>query len=430
MPKADGQLSGRVADLQPGSLKRCGLRTGDLISAVDGHPLRDVIDWWWLTSEPAFTLDVRRGNEMLSLHVEREPGEETGVTFAEPIFDGVRECDNACTFCFVAQLPPGLRPSLYIRDDDFRLSFIGGNFVTLTNLTEVDIDRIIEQRLSPLHVSLHTVDAAVRSRLICPTVDDDAPGTLERLLDAGIEFHIQIVLVPGVNDGDVLQETLTWLAPHVGILSVGIVPVGYTAHQQRIQSSFGEPSAASAVIRAIGPWRKRMLAERGLLWAHAADEFYLNAAEPLPEWAEYDDFPQYENGIGLVRAFTDEFLAAAKGETPPAPATLVTGELFGPVLRELVVSAGWENSIRVLPVRNALFGGNVSVTGLLAGSDVVAAIRADGAQARYVLPECMLSAEGLMLDDVVRDDVSRLAGADILWVEPDAHSLVIRLATP
>jgi NifB/MoaA-like Fe-S oxidoreductase len=261
-------------------------------------------------------------------------------------------------------------------------------------------------------------------------VDDDAPGTLERLLDAGIEFHIQIVLVPGVNDGDVLQETLTWLAPHVGILSVGIVPVGYTAHQQRIQSSFGEPSAASAVIRAIGPWRKRMLAERGLLWAHAADEFYLNAAEPLPEWAEYDDFPQYENGIGLVRAFTDEFLAAAKGETPPAPATLVTGELFGPVLRELVVSAGWENSIRVLPVRNALFGGNVSVTGLLAGSDVVAAIRADGAQARYVLPECMLSAEGLMLDDVVRDDVSRLAGADILWVEPDAHSLVIRLATP
>lgn len=423
---------GRVVAVSPGAAASAGLRVGDVVRAVDGAPLRDVIDWMWLTDEPEFDLEIVRETTPHVLRVKRTSGEPLGVEFASPLFDPIRECDNACVFCFVSQLPPGLRPSLSVRDDDFRLSFLSGNFVTLTNLTGDDVDRIIDQHLSPLHVSVHAVDPAVRQRLVCPTVEDHALETLDTLCAAGIDAHVQIVLVPGVNDAEVLEESLAYLAERDGILSVGCVPMGFTGHQRRFSGSY-DASAATDVLARVGAWQDRMRAERGIGWAYAADEFFLLAGKALPSGAEYDDFPQYENGIGMVSAFVEEFAAevgAAAVETavPAGPITAVTGTLFAPVLRESLDRCSLTH-VRVLAVPNRLFGGNVSVTGLLGGEDILAAVRDDGARGTYLLPDVVVNSDGLLLDDVPAASLSERSGSDIHIVGSDGAALARALMT-
>jgi len=383
-----------------------------------------VIDWWWLTDKPRFTLTVERAGAPLKLTVTRRPGEALGVTFTETLFTPIRECDNACAFCFVSQLPTGLRPALYVRDDDFRLSFLSGNFVTLTNATDADVRRILEQRLSPLHVSVHAVDPAVRARLICPTVEDRALEVLDTLLDAGIEAHVQIVLVPGVNDGPVLEETLAYLAERDGILSVGCVPMGLTGHQSRFSASY-DASSATGVLERVGSWQRRMRAERGIGWVYPADEFYLLAGAAIPHAATYDDFPQFENGIGMASAFLDEFRAPPAGAR--AGITLVTGELFAPILRGALDAAGCA-TVRVLPVPNRLFGGNVSVTGLLGGADITESIRSDGGEGTYLVPDVVVNSDGVLLDDIPVEALSGAAGANVRIIGSDAASLTAALA--
>lgn len=416
---------GMVADVEEGPAAEAGLVRGDLVTAVDGFPLRDVIDWWWLTDEPYFTLDVERDGQALSLEVEREPGVQLGVSFTTPLFDGIRQCDNSCVFCFISGLPKGLRPALYVRDDDYRLSFLAGNFVTLTNLSDEDVARIIEQHLSPLHVSVHAVSPEVRARLVCPTVEDRALEVLDTLLERGIEAHVQIVLVPGTNDGDVLEETLDYLASREGILSVGCVPMAYTAHQSRFSSSYDRASASS-VLRQVHGWQLHMRDERRSGWVYAADEFYLLAGEQLPKVAEYDGFPQFENGIGMASAFLDEFRPPKSGPAPQ-DAVIVTGELFAPVLSDLLDRAGW-GTVRVLPVHNSLFGGNVTVAGLLGGRDIVDAIRSDAGGGVYWVPDVVVNSDGLLLDDVPAAELGTMSGADVRLVRSDAGSLVDALA--
>jgi len=390
---------------------------------VGDSPVRDVIDWRWLTGEGHLTLSVERGGAVRHIEIDRVPGEPLGVAFDSPVFDSIRECDNACAFCFVTQLPEGLRPALYVRDDDFRLSFLTGNFATLTNVAEADVERILEQHLSPLHVSVHAVDPQVRSRLMCPSTDDRALEVLDELLEGDIEVHAQVVLVPGINDGAVLLQTLDWLEQRPGVRSVGLVPMGFTAHQTRWRSSYEEAGAA-AVLDIVGRVQARLRVHRGLGWVYAADEFYLLSGEALPPWQEYDGFPQYENGIGMVRAFLDEFAAAGAKD---ASAVLVTGELFAPVLRELLVSRSLPR-VQVLAVRNRLFGGNVGVSGLLSGQDIAEAIRAHrvmpgGANAPYLVPDVVVNSDGLLLDDVPGSDLAEMAGADVRLVGSDAGSL-------
>ena len=275
--------------------------------------------------------------------LEREAGEAWGLSFAGPLFDRVRTCTNDCAFCFMTQLPPGLRPSLYLRDDDYRLSFLAGTFVTLTNLSDADVTRIIEQRLCPLHVSLHAVSPQVRATLLHCRDEDRGLERLDELAAAGIELHVQIVLVPGVNDGEELVRSLGWLAVRgEPIASVGVVPLGYTAHQERFDRSYERPQDARAVIETLETWQQASRARRGIVWVQAADELYLAAGLPLPPAEDYDGYPQYENGIGMARAFIDEWTAeVASAEEGTAgdvaaglgPAVLVTGELFAPVLR-------------------------------------------------------------------------------------------------
>ena len=331
----------------------------------------------------------------------------------------------------MAQLPPGLRSSLYLRDDDYRLSFLSGNFITLTNLADEDMERITERRLSPLYVSLHAVDPIVRSELLCPRVTDRALDRFDALLQAGIELHVQIVLVPDVNDGAVLDETLAWLDSRDGVGSVGVVPVGYTRFSTEIDESFTRTSAAATVLAQVQAWQLRHRATSGTSLVHAADEFYLTAGAPLPADDWYDGFPQLENGIGLVRSFVDEIidererLEAAISALPPdvESITVVTGMLAATTLGGALEACGGAGRIRILAVPNRFFGGNVSVAGLLTGIDVVEALQ-DDACGVYVIPDVLFNSDGLTLDGMTRAELSERVDGDVRIASPDGTGLL------
>ena len=429
-----GGVVGAVDESSPAS--RAGIAVGDVIVAVDGESLRDVIDWQWFADGDAVVVSVRKhGSAADTVELTRDSGETWGVSFNETVFDGIRTCRNRCAFCFMTQLPKGLRRALYLRDDDFRLSFLQGNFVTLTNLADADVDRIVEQHLSPLYVSLHAVDPDVRAQLVCAR-EDRALERLDALLEAGIDVHVQIVLVPGVNDGAVLEGSLAWLAKREGIESVGIVPLGYTAHQQRFPGSYEAPQAAASVIAQVEPWQVAFRKRDGITWVHLADEFYLNAGVEVPESAFYDGFPQYENGIGLVRDWVDsvdaasERLSAAAARAASASrVAFVTGTLFAPILQRTVSrlrdSGGLlDDRISVLAVENRFFGGNVSVAGLLTGADLVPAIASLPADTVVLVPDIVVNADGLLLDDVPAAELGARSGRDVRLLSCDAGGLL------
>lgn len=435
---APARGGGLVAAVQPNSAAiAAGIAPGDLIVAVAGRPVRDVLDWWWMTSSGGTTVTVQTAaGEARTEALDVANGEDPGVIFADVLFDGVRTCANACLFCFVGQLPDGLRRSLYVRDDDFRLSFLFGNFVTLTNLSDTDVARIGDQHLSPLYVSLHAVDPEVRAKLVCAVGEDRGLSRFDEMLAAGILLHVQIVLVPEVNDGVALQHTIEWLAERPGVASVGVVPLGYTEHVARFSRSFDDRVSAGEVLDALDSRRRWMMRERGEHWVYASDELYLVARRPLPPYAEYDGFPQFENGIGLTRAFTDEFSSALnhaarrahRDRLPESRVTLVTGTLFAPILADMAPRLhALGVGARVLPVENRFLGGNISVAGLLTGADVVAAIAADEGPGPYLVPDVVANADGLMLDDVLAADLGSLTGADVALVASHGQGLVTAL---
>ena len=426
---------GVVATVAPGSPAALAfIEPGDEIRSVDGSPLRDVIDWQWLADDRLISvLAVKPGGLAEEFTLTREPGTPWGLTFTETVFDGVRTCRNKCAFCFMTQLPKGLRRALYLRDDDYRLSFLQGNFVTLTNLEDSDVERIEMQNLSPLYVSLHAVDADVRERLICAK-EDRGLERFDQLLDAGIDLHVQIVLVPGVNDGDVLERSLRWLAEREGVVSVGIVPLGYTGHQHGFSASFEEPESAAAVIDEVAQWQSAFRARDGISWVYLADEFYLNARRDLPPAEEYDGYPQYENGIGLVRSYLDEAAEIADdlkralaqlASTSAGYVALVTGTLFAPVLQRLLGELDADlGRVGVLAVENSFFGGNVSVTGLLTAADLMPAIAALPAGSIALVPDIVVNADGLLLDDVPAAELGIRTLREVRLISCDAGGLL------
>ena len=431
-----------VADESPAW--EVGFEPGCIITSVDGQPLRDIIDWRWLAGEECITVGyVDLDGDAGEVELEREPGEDWGFEFEGLVFDGVKQCRNACTFCFMRMLPRGLRPSLYLRDDDFRLSFLVGTFVTLTNMTPEDEARIVEQRISPLRVSLQVTNPEVRRRLIGRHAQHGLES-LERLLAAGIEFHAQIVLVPGENDGAVLEETLEWAYERPGIVEIGIVPLGYTRFQDTFDHSFNDVEASRGLLQTIAPFQDRAQRERGNAWVFAADEFYRNAyrdnlLENIPPTSYYGDFGMFEDGIGIIRSTVDDWesmqragaieRAAAALRERRTRAVMVVGCAQREFLEPLVARSSIGDVFEPLYVENAYFGGNVDVTGLLTGADIAQAVRdevrvlsgwpaqavCDGAQAPFqrlifLIPRVVFNDDGLTLDDMTRVDMETVAG--------------------
>lgn len=358
------------------------LEPGDRIVKVNGRNVRDYLDFRFQTSgETELILEVKKkSGENWEVDLERDEGEDFGLSFEQIV---PRQCANDCLFCFCKGNPADARPALRIRDEDIRLSFLYGNYTTLTSITEDEMNRVIEQNLSPQYVSIHATDLDVRAYLL--GVDKkraDISAKLERLMAAGIELHAQVVLCPGINDGKVLEQTIRELAArHPQIISCAIVPLGLTEHNDDARLTRVTPEWCANVIKQITPIQKQLRARLGTTFAFLGDEIYLRAGQPIPTRAHYGDYPQIEDGIGMVRSFHHDFQRLIRRLTRRPPAnpekihgTLLTGTLFAPHLQRAIdeLNIRFKTRLHVLPVPSRYFGGDISVAGLITGSDVLA----------------------------------------------------------
>ncbi len=422
--------------------QRAGLRVNDELLAVDGRTPRDIIEYRLLVDEADPELEIRRGHEELTVQLRKQAGEVPGIDVSSAVFDRVRTCDNHCEFCFIYQLPKGMRRSLYLKDDDYRLSFLYGNFTTLTRFTELDLERVLTERLSPLFVSIHSTDPDLRSSMLRNPRGATSLRWLRALLDGGIEVHGQIVVCPGVNDAEALESTLAGLVDEYSDLTtVACVPLGVSDYTTEPAMRAHTGAEAAAVVDLVEQWQELCLRALGRRLVYAADEYYLLAGRPFPPTPAYDGFPQHENGIGMARAFEAAYrgdVSAAHGVQPgffswvdgapaagyraprtdgrhrspgpdsrparPVPVAILTGEygaaVLGPLLADRLVGENGGDApapVRLVPVHNTFFGGNIAVTGLMTGADVARVLRDEPAGERYLLPDVCLS-EGRFLD--------------------------------
>jgi putative radical SAM enzyme (TIGR03279 family) len=422
----------RVTAVQPESIaEELGLREGTELVSVDGRPLEDFLDWEFLTAEERFLLHVRQPDgEEIEFDIERPLAEPLGVSL-EPA--RIRRCANRCDFCFVDGLPDGLRDVLYIRDDDYRLSFRYGNFATLTNLKPRDEARIIEYRLSPLYVSVHATDPTVRRYLLRNPTAPDILGQLRRFAEHGIEFHTQIVMSPGVNDGEVLRQTLRELYQFgPSILGCSVVPVGlteYSKHHLVREPTADECRAAIALVEERSAFA---LAERGSHWAFGADELYLRAEVELPPAEIYDAFDQVENGVGAVRwlqrriASRGESIGGWRGRRVGVVTGTAMGRLMPMVLEPLTRVTG--ATFELLPVVNTLFGATVTTAGLLPGTAVQEALRGRSDLDLALLPGEAVNDDGLFIDGMSAGLLASAAPVEIRFSKDFADALELGAA--
>jgi len=396
-----------ISEVVPDSLgAELELEAGDRIIKVNGRVVRDYLDFRFQTAgETELTLEVRKkSGDDWEVELGRAEGEDFGLTFEAIV---PRQCANECIFCFCNGNPADARPSLFIKDEDVRLSFLYGNYTTLTSITEDEIRRLVEQRLSPQYVSVHATDLDVRAYML--GVDKqraDIWAKVRRLLDAGIEIHAQVVLCPGINDGEVLRRTIFDLAAeYPRITSVAIVPLGLTRYNTDPRLTAVSPEFCREVIDQIIPIQKQLSAQLGKNFALLGDEIYLRAGRPIPGRSHYGSYPQIEDGVGMVRSFANDFARLTKrlerqGDVKKQAATIFTGTLFAPVLREMIDkwNSRFNTQLRVEALENSYFGGDVSVAGLLTGQDLLAA--RDRVTGEFVLiPKQMLkSDDAIMLD--------------------------------
>lgn len=470
---------GMIAEIRPGSIaEELGLLPGDVICAIGERRLRDVIDYRFAIAEPIIEVLVRRGDEETIYEIEKDPDDDLGVAFVEPLFDRLRTCNNKCPFCFLTQMPKGLRKTLYLKDDDYRLGFLYGNFVTFTNVTEEDWQRIAEQHLSPMYISVHATDQALRAVLLGKPDVPDVRAQIRRLGDLGITVHTQIVATPGLNDGVALHQSIADLASLYPVVqSIAVVPVGLTKYRftgkapqsiraaihvhetsewvdtnwerqplwdqaiaeatdlgfcARLGTATDVPlrcyraDEASRLIDAVEPYQVRFRGAFGVGLVYPSDEFYILGGRALPPAATYDGMPQYSNGVGMTRDFLDGWAKAQRRLPPrmarPIELAVVCGTLIAPVLQCLVDRLNQIDGLRVrlLPVVNQFFGETVTVSGLLMGQDVVPILAASGVQ-RALLPRVMFDHAGQRtLDEYTIERIASESGAAVAIVgEPD-----------
>ncbi len=427
----------RVTALAPGSpAAAAGLQVGDELVSLNGAQPRDVIEYHQLVDAARLEVVVRRAGAELGrrVSVAKEAGEPLGVEVSTPVFDRVRTCDNHCAFCFIYQLPKGMRRSLYVKDDDYRLSFLYGNFTTLTRFTELDAERVITERLGPLFVSIHATDPSVRAAMLRNPRGATSLRWLRVLLDAGIEVHGQVVVCPGVNDGAVLEDTMIGvLDQYPELATVGVVPLGLSRFSREPDMRPHTTEEAQAVLETVTAHQEVCLEVLGRRLVFASDEYYLMAGAPIPGPEAYEGYPQHENGVGMVRAFLEAFggdpdqalgvrpgfFAWVDGAPPagyrapratlaPGPSrgalvTVVTGAFGASVLGPLLAD---RPGVRVLGVENRFFGGTIGVAGLLTGADVAEALGGQPEDHRYLLPDACLS-DGRFLDGRTIEDLPR-----------------------
>jgi putative radical SAM enzyme (TIGR03279 family) len=428
-----------ITEVEPESIgSELSVAPGDRIISINGSPISDLIDYRFLIADEFLEIEVEKlDGEIWVLEIEKDVDEDMGLAFENPVFDQVKSCRNKCIFCFVDQMPPNMRQSLYVKDDDYRLSFLQGNFITLTNLSEADIQRIITLKLSPLYVSVHTVDEQVRNIALANPKGAVGIKILDRLLAAGIQIHTQVVLVPGFNDGEILQKTINELVKrNPGILSLAIVPVGLTKFRQGLESLrvFTNEEAGN-ILEMIEGKQQQFLAGIKTSFVFASDEFYLLARRPMPDYEAYEDYCQLENGVGLSRLFwhqAEEWLANNHSKIKQFESSrqfiIITGKsgekVLEPVVRQVTSAANLQIELAV--VENDWFGPHVTVTGLLTGSDIVKELKQRNLTGKVVvIPDILLRKDGeVFLDDLSIMDFKSLVEAPVLVTETSGDGLL------
>ena len=409
---------------------QAGIRVGETLLSIGGHPIRDVMDYKFYAYDPVLTLRLASPDgSTREISLRKAEGQDLGLTFQTYLMDAQKGCANHCIFCFIDQLPRGMRQSLYFKDDDARLSFLLGNYITMTNLSREDVDRIIRMRISPLNISVHTTDPALRSRMLGNERGGESLQYLADFAKAGVKIHAQIVCVPGYNDGDALKKTLADLsALYPSVESVAVVPVGLTRHRQSL--TLLEPvnrEIARDILAIVDDCRAENLKKHGCALVAAADEMYLKAELPLPAPAYYEGYLQLENGVGLMSLFREELEGALRCEADalpaPAPFTVACGMAAAPFMTQmldLIRQKCPDLSAQVIGIRNDFFGETVDVSGLVTGGDLMRQLKGRLHGKRVLLPIVMLrDRQNVFLDDVTPEDLERALDCRVQPVEID-----------
>ncbi len=429
-----------ISRVLPGSIgEELELVPGDALLSINGEEVEDVLDYRYLLNEEEVTLLVEKADgEIWELDVEKEYEDDLGVEFENGLMDDYRSCSNRCIFCFIDQMPPGMRETLYFKDDDSRLSFLQGNYVTLTNLSDHDMERIIHYHLSPINISFHTMNPELRCRMLRNRFAGESLKRADALYEAGITMNGQIVLCKGINDGRELEYTLKKLSEYAPVLqSVSVVPVGLTRYREGLYPLEGFESAdAGEVLALIHRFQEQMMEKWGIHFVHASDEWYLLAGEELPEEGRYDGYPQLENGVGMLRLLmnqTDEALGELTGDDRVRDVTLVTGELSGPYISRIGEKIGKKFPrvrMRVETIRNDFFGPKITVSGLITGRDLMGQLKGKETGEQILIPANMLrSGEDVFLDDVTLAELEAFLGKPVLAVGESGEELLEAVLT-
>ncbi len=424
-----------IREILPGSIaEEMNIEAGDELLSIDGQPVLDVFDYRFLLREEYIEVLIRKkkSREEWLLEIEKDEEEDLGVVFESDLMDSYHSCRNKCIFCFIDQNPPGMRETLYFKDDDARLSFLQGNYVTLTNMKEEDIERIIRYRMEPVNISFHTTDPELRCMMLHNRFAGESLSHVRKLADAGLEMNGQIVLCKGINDGEQLDRTIRDLTSYLPALrSVSVVPVGLTKYRDGLfpLEPFDKEDARQ-LLEQIRKWQEKLYPVWGLHFVHASDEWYLTAEEPFPEDDAYDGWPQLENGVGAMRLLDSEIteeLAGRTGDDRKRCVTLATGTLITPVIQKQIekirrVYPGV--TVQHIPIRNDFYGERITVSGLITGRDLIAQLSGKITGECLLIPCHMLRAgENVFLDDVTTEDAERALGVPVMVAEADGADL-------
>ena len=436
MPRKKAEHFHIIKEIAEGSIaEELSLSPGDKLLSINGEAVEDVFDFRYLMSDELVTLLVEKPDgEVWELEVEKDENEDLGIVFESGLMDDYRSCSNKCIFCFIDQMPPGMRETLYFKDDDSRLSFLQGNYVTLTNMSDHDVSRIIRYRMEPINISFQTTNPELRCLMLHNRFAGKALEKARLFYEAGITMNGQIVLCKGYNDGAELDRSIRDLSALAPVLqSVSVVPVGLTKYREGLcpLEAFTKQDAEQ-VLDLIEGWQKKMMAEYGLHFIHASDEWYILAGRDLPEEERYDGYLQLENGVGMLRLLESEvtaFLDTLTGDDRTAEGTIATGLLAAPFLKKHIeaIRKKYPNvDIRVKEIRNLFFGEKITVSGLITGQDLISQLKPEGVFGEHLFLPCSMLREGedVFLDDITVTDVEKKLGARVTVVQNSGADLV------
>ena len=430
----------KIGAVDPGSIAEAlELEPGDCVLSIDGHELEDIFDYEYYMNSESIVMEVRKADgEEWELEIENGY-EDLGITFENGLMSEYRSCRNKCVFCFIDQMPPGMRETLYFKDDDTRLSFLQGNYVTLTNLSDYDVERIIKFKLAPINISVQTTNPELRCEMLHNRFAGQALKRIDELYEAGVPMNGQIVLCKGLNDGEELERTIKDLSKYLPYMeSVSVVPVGLSRFRDGLYPLKPiEKEDAAKTIDLIERWQKKLYEEHGTHFIHASDEFYILAGRPLPEEERYDGYIQLENGVGMLRLLEEEVESALQelqGDSVEEEISIATGQLAAPFIERHVnsIRRKFPNcTIHVYPIRNSFFGEQITVAGLVTGQDLIGQLKDKSLGSRLLLPECMFrSGEEVFLDDITRGELQKALQVKVDIVKSSGQDLVQAVLHP